>query len=108
MQDYLNKIVVIGHPNCYDRHIIAKVVKQTKATVVVRYWKHLREMWDDEENTRRLTHSKIITTILGSEIPDHKVKIMSERLTSAQSEMNLRVKEAKTNYHQFVMEIKCP
>ena len=107
MQDCLNKIVVMEHPSFCDTHVIAKVVKQTKATVVVRYWNPRREMWHDEEKTRRLTHSKMIITILGSEIPDHKVKLMYERMLSAQAEMNHRVKEAMANYHQFVKEMKC-
>ena len=37
MQDYLNKIVVMEHQFSYDKHVIAKVVKQTKATVRDRY-----------------------------------------------------------------------
>lgn len=107
MQDCLNKIVVMEHPSFCDTHVIAKVVKQTKATVVVRYWNPRREMWHDEEKTRRLTHSKMIITILGSEIPDPKIKLMYERMVSAQAEMNRRIKAAKSTYAQFMKEMKC-
>ena len=107
MQDYLNKIVVMGHQFSYDKHVIAKVVKQTKATVVVRYWNPRRETWDDEEKTRRLAHSATITTILGSEIPDPKVKLIYEHLVSAQAEMDRRIKANKATYAQFVKEMKC-
>ena len=107
MQDYLNKIVVMEQQFSYDKHVIAKVVKQTKATVVVRYWNPRREMWHDEEKTRRLTHSKMIITILGSEIPDPKIKLMYERMISAQAEMNRRIKAAKSTYAQFMKEMKC-
>ena len=107
MQDYLDKIVVMEHSFSYDKHVIAKVVNQTKATVVVRYWNPRRETWDDEEKTRRLAHSMIITTILGSEIPDPKVKLIHEHLVSAQAERDRRIKANKATYTQFVKDMKC-
>ena len=108
MQDYLDKIVVMEDATFYDKHVIAKVVKHTKTTVVVRYWNPRHDSWDDEEKTRRLTHLKVITTILGSEIPDSKVKLMYERLTSARAEMDRRIKASKATYIQFMKEMKCP
>ena len=109
MDDYLNKIVIMEHPAFYDTHVLAKVVKQTKATVVIQYWNPRQNQWSDNEITRRLITSSTITRIVGDDpLPVDKLALLQKQITSAKDEMDRCQRAAKDAYHQFVKEMKCP
>lgn len=109
MDDYLNKVVIMEHPAFYDTHVLAKVVKQTKATVVVHYWNPRSKNWNVDSNVRRLTTSSIITRIVGNDtLPEDKMALLQERITSAKAEMDRRQRAAKDAYHKLVKELECP
>ena len=109
MGDYLNKVVIMEHPFIYDTHVVAKVVKQTKATVVVQYWNPRRNQWNDEEKSRRLTtSSSSITRIVGEDpLPEDKLALLQERITLAKAEMDRWQRAAKVAYLKFVKELEC-
>lgn len=108
MNDYLNKIVIMEHPAFYDTHVLAKVVKQTKATVVVHYWNPRQNQWNEDSNVRRLTTSSIITRIMGDDtLPEDKLALLQERITSAKAEMVRRQRDAKDIYYKLVRELEC-
>ena len=108
MQDYLNKVVIMEHPLSHDNHVLAKVVKQTKATVVIQYWNPRQNQWSDNEITRRLITSSTITRIVGDDpLPVDKLALLQERLTSAKNEMDRRQRAAKDAYYKLVKVLEC-
>ena len=109
MNDYLNKIIIMEHPMFYDTHILVKVVKQTKTTIVIQCWNPRQNRWGDEETIRRPITSNTITRIVGDDpLPVDKLVLLQERLTLAKDEMNRRQRAAKDAYYKLVKEIKCP
>ena len=108
MEDFLNKIVIMEHPMFYDTHVLVKVVKQTKTTIVVQYWNPRRNRWGDEEIIRRPITSNTITRIVGDDpLPVDKLALLQKQITSAKDEMDRCQRAAKDAYHQFVKEMKC-
>lgn len=108
MSDYLNKVVIMEHPAFYDTHVLAKVVKQTKATVNVHYWKPSSNQWNVNSSVRRLNTSSVITSIVGDDtLPKDKLALLQEQITSAKAEMNRRQRAAEDAYLKLVKELKC-
>ena len=109
MQDYLNKIIIMEHPMFYDTHVLVKVVKQTKTTIIVQYWNPRQNRWGDEETIRRPITSNTITRIVGDDpLPVDKLALLQERLTSAKDEMDRRQRAAKDAYYKLVKVLECP
>lgn len=107
MKDYLNKIVIMEHSALHDTHVLAKVVKQTKASVVVHYWNPRSNQWNVDSRVRRLltTNSTIIRIVGDDTLPEDMVARLQDRITSGRAEMERRQRAAKNTYYEMLGEL---
>jgi len=105
MTDYINKVVIMEHPLMYDRHLIAKVISQSKMKVRVQYWDVRTQAWNNDPKGSLRDQKRI--RILGDvdHISNAEVQKTAEKLISLYDKLNDSVREIRKTYFESVRNI---
>ena len=101
---HVNKVVVVEHPLFNHRHVIARVLEQTRSTYVLNYWDNRTKGWDDENKRRKIGY----VFVLGSEDSLNLIDIdkIAQKLMSWSAQHETAVKQAERQYFAKLDKLK--
>ena len=101
---HVNKVVVVEHPAFGHRHVIARVLEQTRSTYVLEYWNTRTKGWNEEPKRRKIGY----VFVLGSEDALNLVDIdkIAQKLMSWSAQHQTAVNEAERQYFAKLEKLK--